>query len=106
MNLIENNVQSGFGSVDYFLARGHAFHLNCSCCVFLSKSPVSSYFSPLSKSRRLGKKSLILFTPGVSGQQPPTTPRPVCLLVASMCERHKYTVRHNKASVYFHIFRI
>ena len=68
--------------VVHFLARGHAFIPNYSCCVSRWNSPVSSYPTPRSNSHRLDKRGLILSTPGVSGQQPPTTFLPLCLLLS------------------------
>ena len=60
------------------------FLLKYSCHISLFKCPVSSYPAPHSSSNQLDKSGFILFTPGVSSQELPTTPSPVCLLAAAM----------------------
>ena len=90
--MTENYVLSDFYSLFHFLARGHAFSSQLQtprfsfkpfmprasvqlCC---SSNPVSSFRAGLAK------RGFILFTFGVSVQQPPATPLPVYLLAAAM----------------------
>ena len=93
---------------------------NCLSLVSLSNCLVSSNSALCSNSCWLGKRGFILFISGVSGQQPSTTPLPVCLLCVYVTSIlyvtthtpyiwesfNKYKIFFNQNNFFFRIFSI